>query len=183
VAKKAPTEIQHEALHHINYGLYIVSSLRDGKANAQVANAFIQVCSEPPAVAVCLNKNNLTHEFVSVSRVFAVSVLSEETPLQFIGRFGFKSGRDIDKLEGVETKPGATGVPVVTQHATAYLEVEVERELDVWTHTVFAGKVVAAGVLSAGVPMTYSYSQDVKRGVTPRSAPSYVAPEKEKTGK
>jgi len=186
VAKKNPPAMEREALHHINYGVYIVSSVKDGKANAQVANAFIQVCSEPPAVAVCLNKNNLTHEFVTASRRFAVSVLSEETPLQFIGRFGFKSGRDIDKLEGIETKPGATGVPVVTQHATAYLEVEVERELDVWTHTVFAGKVIAAGVLSDGTPMTYSYYQGVKRGVTPKSAPSYVAPEKpkkEKTGK
>jgi ferric-chelate reductase [NAD(P)H] len=182
VAKKTP-EMEREALHHINYGVYIVSSVQDGRANAQVANAVIQVCSEPPAVAVCLNKNNLTHEYVTASRLFAVSVLSEQTPMPFIGRFGFKSGRDIDKLEGVETLPGATGIPVVKQHATAYLEVKVERELDVWTHTVFAGKVVAAHVLSDGIPMTYSYYQDVKRGVTPRSAPSYVAPQEEKAKK
>ncbi len=176
-----PTPVmQPEALHHIGYGMYIVSSVKDGRANAQVANTVFQVCSEPAALAVCLNKQNLTHEYVASSRRFVASVLSEQAPLEFIGRFGFRSGRDIDKLAGIETKLGATGVPVVTQNATAYLEVEVERELDVWTHTLFVGKVVAAGVLSDGVPMSYAYYHQVKQGLTPRSAPSYVAPQKEK---
>ena len=166
---------QPEALHHIGYGLYLVSSVSDGRANAQVANALIQVCAEPPAVAVCLNKDNLTHEYVARSRRFAASVLSEQTPLQFIGRFGFKSGRDIDKLEGVETVQGVTGVPIVMPHAVSYLEVEVQRELDVWTHTLFAGRVVAAHVLSNDPPMSYAFYHDVKRGVTPKNAPSYVA--------
>ncbi len=177
---EAPAPIQTEALHHISYGMYIVSSVRDGRANAQVANTVFQVCSEPAALAVCLNKQNLTHEYVSASRRFVASVLSEQTPLEFIGRFGFRSGRDVDKLDGVKTQPGATGVPVVTENATAYLEVEVDRELDVWTHTMFVGKVVAAGVLSDGVPMSYAYYHQVKKGLTPRSAPSYVAPQKEK---
>ena len=177
---QVPQSMQPEALHQIGYGMYVVSSVRDGRANAQVANTVFQVCSEPAALAVCLNKQNLTHEYVAASRRFAASVLSEQTPLEFIGRFGFRSGRDIDKLAGIETQLGATGVPVVTQNATAYMEVEVERELDVWTHTIFVGKVVAAGVLSDGVPMSYAYYHQVKRGLTPRSAPSYVAPQKEK---
>jgi flavin reductase (DIM6/NTAB) family NADH-FMN oxidoreductase RutF/rubredoxin len=174
-------QMQPETLHRIGYGLYIVSSIHEGRANAQVANALIQVCSEPAAVAVCLNKQNLTHSYVAASRRFVASVLSEETPLPFIGRFGFKSGRDVDKLEGVDTLPGATGVPVVTQHAVAYMEVEVERELDVWTHTLFVGRVVAARILNDGTPMSYAFYHDVKRGVTPKSAPSYVAHHKEES--
>ena len=172
-------QMQPEALFRIGYGLYVVSSMHEGRANAQIANALIQVCSDPAAVAVCLNKKNLTHEYVAASRLFVASVLSEEAPLPFIGRFGFKSGREMDKLDGVDTLPGATGVPVVTQHATAYLEVEVERELDVWTHTLFAGRVVAARVLNEGTPMSYAFYHSVKRGVTPRSAPSFVVQHKE----
>jgi rubredoxin/flavin reductase (DIM6/NTAB) family NADH-FMN oxidoreductase RutF len=174
-------QLQPQALYGIGYGLYIVSSVQEGRANAQVANALIQVCSDPAAVAVCLNKQNLTHSYVAASRLFAASILSEATPLPFIGRFGFKSGRDVDKLEGVDTLKGATGVPVVTQHATAYLEVEVERELDVWTHTLFAGRVVAAQVLAEGTPMSYAYYHAIKGGVTPRNAPSYVAQHKEES--
>ena len=166
---------QPEALHRVGYGLYILSSASDGRANAQVANALIQVCAEPAAVAVCLNKKNLTHEYVTRSRRFAASVLSEEAPLTFIGRFGFKSGRDVDKLEGVETLTGVTGVPLVTEYATACLEVEVDRELDVWTHTLFAGRVVAARILNDKPSMTYAFYHEVKKGVTPKNAPSYVA--------
>lgn len=168
------TVLQPEALHHIGYGLYVVTSRKDGTTNGQIANALMQVCADPLAVAVCLNKQNLTHEYVSSSRVFAASVLTEETPLPFIGRFGFKSGRAVDKLDGVDTLQGVTGVPVVTSHATAYLEVEVDRELDAWTHTLFVGKVLAASVLSEARPMSYAYYHDVKRGMTPRSAPTYV---------
>lgn len=166
--------LQQEALHQLGYGLYVVTSRKDGTTNGQIANALIQVCADPLAVAVCLNKQNLTHAYVSASRVFAASVLAEETPLPFIGRFGFKSGRAVDKLAGVDTLKGVTGVSVVTSHATAYLEVEVDRELDAWTHTLYVGKVVAAGILADGRPMSYAYYHDVKRGVTPRSAPTYV---------
>mgnify|MGYP001074005908 FL=1 len=171
--------LQPEALHRVGYGLYVVTSRKDGRANGQIANALIQVCAEPNAIAVCLNKKNLTHEYVSSSRVFVASVLSESAPLSFIGRFGFKSGRDIDKLEGVELSSGVTGAPVVTQHCTAFLEAEVERELDVWTHTLFVGRLVGARILNTERPMSYAYYHDVKRGVTPPTAPSYVAHKKE----
>lgn len=177
----AVDRLQPEALHRIGYGLYVVSSVLDGRANAQIANALVQVCAEPAAVAVCLNKLNLTHEYVSATRKLAVSVLSELTPLQFIGRFGFKSGRDIDKLAGVATTTGVTGVPVVTEHATAFFEVEVDRELDAWTHTLFVGRVVSARVLNGETPMSYAFYHDVKRGVTPKNAPSYVAHRKEES--
>ena len=174
-------EMQPEALQRIGYGLYIVSSVLDGRANGQIANALIQVCAEPAAIAVCLNKKNLTHEYVAASRRFTASVLSEEAPLQFIGRFGFKSGRDMDKFEGMETLTGVSGIPIVTQYATAYFEAEVDRELDAWTHTLFVGRVVGARALSGAVPMSYAFYHDVKRGVTPRNAPSYIQQHKEES--
>ena len=177
----AARPLQTEVLNRIGYGLYVVSSLHDGRANAQVANALMQVCAEPPAVGVCLNKQNLTHSYVAASRRFVASILAEDAPLKFIGRFGFKSGRDMDKFDGVQAMRGVTGIPIVTQHAVACLEVEVERELDAWTHTLFAGPVVAARVLTDGTPMSYAYYHDVKRGVTPRGAPTYIAEHEEES--
>jgi hypothetical protein len=85
---------QAEALHKIGYGLHVVGPMKDGRANAQVANALIQVCAEPPAVTVCLNKLNLTHSCVAASRRFAVSIVAEDAPLKFIGLLG-DSSRDV----------------------------------------------------------------------------------------
>jgi len=90
-----------KALHKIGYGIYVVTSIKGDKLNGQIANTVFQITSQPPTIAVSINKENLTHQFIEESRVFAASVLRQATPLPFIGRFGFKSGRDIDKLDGV----------------------------------------------------------------------------------
>jgi len=164
-----------KALYRISYGVYVVCSRSGEKYNGQIANTVVQVASEPPTVSVSLNKKNLTHEFVKESGFFTVSILSRETPLSFIGRFGFKSGREFDKFDGINFRIGVTGVPVVLENAVAYIELKVKGEIDAGTHTVFLGEVVEAGVLSEGDVMTYEYYHQVKKGTTPVTAPSYAA--------
>jgi len=164
-----------EALHKISYGLYIVSSKKDNKLNGQIANTVFQVCSDPVVIAVCINKQNLTYEFIRESKVYSVSILSEETPMQFIGRFGFKSGRDIEKFNGIKYKLNRTGVPIVLKNSVAYIEAEVINSSDVETHTVFFGKVIEAQVLSAVQPMTYEYYHKIKHEKVPKSAPTYIS--------
>jgi len=168
-----------KALYKLGYGLYVVCSKKGDRFNGQIANTVFQITSEPPIIAVSINKNNLTHEFIKESKMLTVSVISQDTPLSFIGHFGFKSGRDIDKLEGISYKTGETQAPVVTDNALAYLEARVIQEVDVGTHTIFIGELVDADVIKEGEPMTYAYYHQVKRGTTPRTAPSYIAEKKE----
>ena len=104
-----------EAFRKLSYGLYVVSSLKDGQINGQIANALFQVTSNPPAVAVSIKKENLTHNYIQASRKFSISILSQNAPMTFIGLFGFRSGKTINKFEGVNYKSGRTGVPVVLQ--------------------------------------------------------------------
>jgi flavin reductase (DIM6/NTAB) family NADH-FMN oxidoreductase RutF/rubredoxin len=171
-----------KALYKISYGVYVVCSVKGGKINGQIANTVIQVASEPPTIAVSINKDNLTHEYIKESGVFTASILCQDTPLSFIGNFGFKSGRDTNKFEGINYKTGTTGAPVVTDYSTAYMEVRITRELDVGTHTMFIGELVDADVLTEDTCMTYEYYHQVKKGTTPKSAPSYVEKKEEKSG-
>jgi ferric-chelate reductase [NAD(P)H] len=166
------------ALQKLGYGMYIIGSFKEDRLNGQVANTLFQITSEPPTVAVSINKKNLTHEFIKATRAFSASILHEATPLQYIGRFGFRSGRDFDKMKDVAYKRGFTGAPVFTDHAAAYLEAQVIQDVDVGTHTIFIGKIVAAEVLSEDICMTYDYYHQVKRGKTPETAPSYIAENK-----
>ena len=170
-----------KALYKLSYGLYVVSSRKGDRINGQIANTVFQITSEPPAIAVSINKNNLTHEFIRESRVLTASILSQDTPLSFIGRFGFKSGREIDKFDGINYKMGETRVPVVTDNTLAYLEARVTQELDAGTHTIFTAELVGADVIKEGEPMTYAYYHQVKRGTTPKTAPSYIEQKKEAT--
>lgn len=161
------------ALHQLSYGLYIVTSGQDGKFNGQIANSIVQATSKPATLAMCINKENYTHELIKTSRKFVVNILSEDAPMAFIGLFGFKSGRDVDKLKDVKTKPGVTGVPIILDYCVSFMEAELECELDCGTHTIFVGKVVEADVIGNGTPLTYAYYQTVKGGKSPKTAPTY----------
>jgi len=168
-----------KALQKIGYGVYIVTSVDGDKINGQIANTVFQVCSEPAIISIAINKKNLTHEYIQKSQVFCASILSQETPLAFIGQFGFKSGRDINKFEGVSYHKGITGAPIVIDNMIAFIEAKVINTMDIVTHTLFVGEVVNADILKEGVPMSYDYYHQVKRGTTPKTAPSFVEIKKE----
>jgi len=171
-----------KALHKISYGLYIVASRKEDSINGQICNTVFQVTSEPAKIVISINKLNFTHEFIQESNVFTVSILSKDTPLKFIGHFGFKSGRDTDKFKGINYKLGRTGAPIVLDNAVAYLEAGVTNEVDAGTHTIFIGKVVDAEILTDEEPMTYAYYHIIKRWATPKTAPTYIKGEKQKEG-
>ncbi len=161
------------ALYKISYGLYVVSSRSDGKLNGQIATTVFQSTAEPPTISVCLNKKNLTNEFIKKTRVFSVSILAKDAPMNFIATFGFKSGREIDKFKDINYKVGVTGAPIVLEHAVSYLEVQLIDAVEVETHTVFIGRVVDAQVVRDAEPMTYAYYHEIKRGTSPATAPTY----------
>lgn len=161
-------------LHKITYGLYIISSGQEGKFNGQVGNTMFQVTSDPATIAISINKENYTHELIKLSRKFAVSILSQAVPMTFIGLFGFKCGRDVNKLQDVKTKTGQTGVPIVMDYSIGYLETELMSELDCGSHTIFVGRIVDADVTGNEEPMTYDYYQKVKGGKSSKNAPTYL---------
>jgi len=167
------SEIDLKALFDLSYGLYVVCSHSDEKLNGQIANTVFQVTAEPPRVAVSISKNNLTHQYISNSGVFSFSVLDVSTPMEFIGLFGFKSGRDVDKLSQVRYEKGITGCPCVTDNALSMVETKVIGQLDAGSHTIFVGEVVSARILQGGNPLTYADYHRVKKGKAPKNAPTY----------
>lgn len=172
-----------EALWKLSYGMYVVSSIDGEELNGQIANTVFQITSEPPTIAVSINKGNLTHEFIKQSKVFSVSILSVEADMKLIGHFGFKSGRGFNKFENMNYKSGITGAPIVMENTIGCLEAEVTDSLDVGTHTVFIGKVVDAEILSNLEPMTYAYYHKIKGGKSPKTAPTYIAQDNKKNNK
>lgn len=168
------------AFFKLTYGLYVVASKKNGLLNGQIANTAIQVTSDPPTIAVSINKQNFTHEFIQASKTLAISIISKSTPMPFIGHFGFKTGRDFNKFESINYKTGITGAPIVLDNTIAYIEAEVIKELDCGTHTIFVGEIRDCGMLNSNEePMTYAYYHEVKGGKSPKAAPTYQeAPKK-----
>ncbi len=171
--------MDNKTLLLISYGVYIITSRKDDKLNGMIATTVCQITSEPVMITVTINKQNLTHEFIEFSRGFNVSILSKDTGFDLIGRFGFKSGRDIDKFkDGKNYKMGSMGIPIVLDNTIGYIEAEVINSVDVGTHTIFIGKVIDAQTLNQQEPLTYAYYHQVNGGKSPKTAPTYIIDQK-----
>ncbi|MFC1675638.1 rubredoxin [Planctomycetota bacterium] len=164
-----------ESLFDLSYPMCIISSQKGNDFNGCVVNTAFQITPEPPMIAVSVNRQNLTHEYIAESKVFVISVLDEQTLLKFIGKFGFRTGRDIDKFQEVNYKLGIAGPPIVLDNTVAFIEAEVTNAIDVETHTLFIGRIIACETIdNSKVPMTYNYYREVKGGRTPRTAATYI---------
>lgn len=164
-----------EAFFKISYGLYIISSSDGEKLNGYISNTVFQVTAEPPKMAISCNKDNYTASLIRKSKRFSVSVLHQDVKPPLIGSFGYKSGTEVNKFEGIEYIYGSTGVPIVTEDTIAWFECEVEEEQDVGTHLLFIGKIVNSELVDTEkLPLTYAHYRNVKRGVAPKNAPTYI---------
>lgn len=165
------------ALHAASYGVYIVTAEAEGAKAGCVINTFVQVTSTPARVTVALNKDNATTAAVSASGRFEVALLSQDAPMELIGRFGFRTSTDFDKFADTQWASDEHGVPYVSEHAVAHVGARVINTVDVGTHLVFVGEVDDAEVLADGEALTYAYYRQVKGGKTPPKASSYDAGE------
>lgn len=163
-----------KAFRKASYGVYLVTAAKSGANFGCVINTFVQVTSKPAQASIAINKENATTAAVLESGYFGVSILSQDAPMELIGRFGFKSSTEVDKFAETAWQEGEAGVPVVTDHATATMVFKVAQSLDAGTHMLVIGEAVEAQVLDAGAePLTYAYYHLVKGGKTPPKASSY----------
>jgi len=164
-----------KALYNLTYGLFIISAA-DGKKNAAcVVNTVIQVSGEPVTLSVAVSKNNYTHDVLLNGKKCAISVLGENVSMDTIRHFGFQSGTDTDKLAQFPHQTAQNGAAYITDGAIAYFSGHVKQTLDIGTHTIFIIEVEEADTLQTDAPMTYAYYQKVKKGTSPKNAPTYDA--------
>ena len=165
-----------EAFFKITYGLYIITSADKEQKGGYVANTAFQVSSDPARIAISCSKDNFTNHIIEKSGVFAISVLSEDYDKEIMSRFGYQSGKNIDKFAGISTIDGKTGAPILKDDCIAWFECEVEQQIDLGTHILYIGKLIDADLLDANAnPLTYDYFHKVKKGLAPKNAPTYQA--------
>jgi Conserved protein/domain typically associated with flavoprotein oxygenases, DIM6/NTAB family len=167
--------INIEALYKVSYGLSIVCSGDKNRGNGFISNSVFQVTTEPPKFAVCCNKNNYTAEFIQRHNAFSISVPDQNVSSDIIGSFGYKSGKYFDKIAGKTIRYGDTGVPVILNRCIAFFEVKLLQTVDAGTHLIFIGELINAEVLDNNKePLTYLYYRQVRKGVAPKNAPTYI---------
>jgi flavin reductase (DIM6/NTAB) family NADH-FMN oxidoreductase RutF/rubredoxin len=150
-----------KALYQFSYGLFVLTAHQDGRDNGCIINTGIQLTSDPYRIAIAVNKSNLTHDMIMETGKFTLSVLSQQAEFELFTRFGFQSGRTVDKFAGfTDCRRGANGTQIITAGTNAYLSAWVEQRIDVGTHTLFVAQLTDADVLSQVPSATYQYYQD-----------------------
>ena len=167
--------MNNKAFFKLSYGSYVVSSSCDGKDSACIANTFVQVTSEPARVCITLNKNNYTTSLIENSCVYNVGVLLDDIDMDVIRRFGFQSGKDVNKFDGIDYEVDCQNIKQITEGIAASFSVKVISMTDVGTHIMFVGDVIDCKVINEGEVLTYANYHNKKNGTTPKNASSYQA--------
>ena len=114
------------ALFKIEYGLYVVTSNDGKKDNGCIVNTVTQLTDTPFRVAVNINKANYSHDVIKKTKKLNVNILSQDTTFDLIKKYGFVSGKDVNKFEGEEVERSNNGLAILNDHINAFLSLEVE---------------------------------------------------------
>lgn len=162
--------LNKKVLRNLSYGVYLVTTMDNERPTGCTANSAMQITSEPSTIAISINHDNFTNSCIKKHKRFALTILSENSPASLIGTFGFQSGKDTDKFNGISYEM-IENVPVIKE-GCGYFVCEVTGEYETSTHTVFFADIIEGEPLE-GTPMTYSYYHNVVKGKSPKNAPTY----------
>jgi flavin reductase (DIM6/NTAB) family NADH-FMN oxidoreductase RutF len=135
-------EVAFKALVH---GVYVVTTRLGEKINGMTAAWVAQVSLNPLLVMVSIAPSRYSHTLIKESGIFAINVLTAEQ-VELGKRFGYKSGRKIDKFAGLDYLAAGSGAPVLPQ-AYAYLDLKLVQTYTAGDHTLFVGEVMEAKIL------------------------------------
>ena len=142
----------------MTYGLFVLSANYNGVDNGCIINTVTQVASNPDKLAISVNKQNYTCKLIEKSSRFTVSVISKKADFSLFKRFGFSSGKDVNKFEGFKEVIRLNDKSLaITQNTNAYLSVNVSEVIDNGSHMMFIGEIDEAEVLSEDASMDYAY--------------------------
>ena len=150
--------IDMNTLYQVGYGLYVVSAKDGKKDNACIVNAFMQVSLTPTWLCLASDKLNYTCEMIQKTGEFCVSMLTESTSFDTIRRFGFQSGKTLNKFANLpDVKRADNGLLYLTRECNGFLTGKVLEQKDCGSHMVFLAELTQAETLNRDPSLTYAY--------------------------
>lgn len=145
------------ALNNIGYGLYVVTSNDGKKDNGLIVNTITQVTNTPNKIAVTINKENYSHHVINQTGIMNVNCLTVDAPFTVFEKFGFVSGRNVDKFENVVPNRSDNGLVFLQRYINSFMSLKVEQYVDLGTHGMFICSITEARVINNQETMTYTY--------------------------
>jgi flavin reductase (DIM6/NTAB) family NADH-FMN oxidoreductase RutF len=137
--------MQEVAFTALVHGVYVVTTRLDDLINGMTASWVAQVSLNPLMIMASIAPPRYSHRLIKDSGIFAINVLTS-AQVDLGKRFGYKSGRQVDKFAFLEYTTAVTGAPILPQ-AYAYFDLKLVETVPAGDHTLFVGEVVDAKIL------------------------------------
>ena len=147
--------IDKKALFNLGYGLYVVTTNDGKKDNGLILNSVMQVSND--SLAVSINKENYSCDVVLNTKKMNVCPINVNAKFALFKHFGFQSGRDVNKFEGVDVLRSENGLVYLEDNFNSYISLEVKYPIDCGSHILFICDIVESKVLNNSETMSYSY--------------------------
>src|SRR5215210_6074530 len=124
---------------------WIVTASDGDRRGGLVATFVLQasIDRQRPMIVAGLAPNHFTTELVAASGVLGLHLITR-AQIDHVWRFAIGSGRDRDKLAGLELLPSQSGVPILAD-CLACFECQVIHQHEAGDRTFFWADVVAGG--------------------------------------
>jgi flavin reductase (DIM6/NTAB) family NADH-FMN oxidoreductase RutF len=133
-------------------GISVVTVGRGGVENGLTVSWASPVSFDPPQFLIAVNKNHYSTELLDSTKNFVINVLKKDQS-NLAGHFAKPSFSDREKLDGVTTREAPSGGAIL-EDALAYFDCEVVGSHNYGDHNIYVGKVIDAGLLGEGDPLT-----------------------------
>lgn len=137
-------ELVNKVTWKIPNALALVGSAHDGERNAMTTSWITQLSMEPVLVGIGVDNTAVTHRLISGGGGFTVNLWDAENTRVFV-KFSKPANDDGDTLNDRAVSSAVTGAPIFDE-AIAWMDCEVRHTLDLGTHTLFVGEVVAVAI-------------------------------------
>jgi flavin reductase (DIM6/NTAB) family NADH-FMN oxidoreductase RutF len=136
--------------------IWVVTAQAGERRGGLIATFVSQASIVPefPRMIVGLARQHQTWSLIEASRTFALHLLGERE-LDWVWRFGLRSGGDGDKLAGLPVRVGVSGAPIL-HDAPGWLDCRVEARLETGDRTIFLAEVLDAQAPGATALLTVS---------------------------
>ena len=133
-------------------GVSVVTSVHDNQQSGATVNSFTSISLEPPLLTVTLQKISRTHDLISKSCVFGLTMLSAEQA-HLADLFAGKTSVE-DRFAGLQTETLVTGAPLIVG-GLAWLDCRVVETFNAVSSTLFIAEVLAAQTMNERMPLVY----------------------------
>ena len=158
--------LEDELINRITWkipnALALVGSKAGEERNAMTTSWISQLSMEPVLIGVGVDITAVTHRLITEGGCFTVNLWNADDTRVFV-KFSKPAVDEGETLNGRAVRSAITGAPIFDE-AIAWLDCELRHSLDLGTHTLFVGELVAAAINDDDAPAASMSDTRMKYG-------------------